>query len=141
MSSITLPGGSIRYGTVEAVYAGAPRLQIKLTSFWGVIGESELRGERGMRTIEVLMTLHNGYPSHASLLGELAGIDICIGNHGNLVIDSSAPRTFHHVTFDGFTPGRSPEDGPLPDVAGGFGGGTNSWFVRGVFRFHQNLVD
>lgn len=141
MASITIPGGGIQYGTVEGVYPDAPRNQLKLTQFWGVVGESELRGERGMRVIEVLMTLHNGYPSYAALRAQLVGLEVSVGNHGNLVIDSSAPRTFNHVTFDGFTPGRSPEDGPLPDVANGFGGGANAWFIRGVFRFHQLIVD
>lgn len=125
-------------GTVHRVTPAPPELQARILKYWGVVGSGELRGERGARPIEIHITLHNEFDSWAVLRGFLEGLDKAVGRHGTLrVIQESVPRTFPHCTFLGFTPGESPEDGPLPDVAGTLETPAGKWWITGTLRFLQ----
>lgn len=141
-ASYILIAGTRFTGTIEGTYTNPPILQSKLTKYWGVAGVSELRGQRGHRQVDVPFILHMGSSSYAGLRGVLEELDRLVGWHGTIEVNNpnnNVARSFPFSTFDGFTPGKSHDSGPLPDVANGLGMGINRWFIHGTFSFRQLL--
>ena len=100
-------------GTHGPVLTLPPALQTKRTKFFGVKGESEIRGERGGRYIYTDIWLHDEYTSAAELATIIDELDVAVGTHGDLDVSGEVPRTYENCTFEGFTP---IEPGIMPDL-------------------------
>lgn len=123
-------------GTHGPVTMEPPLLHSKIVKFWGVNGETELRGGRGGRILECRIWLHNGYSTYRALGRELESLDRRVGTHGTLTIRGNGgyQRQFRNCTFLGFTPDGLPGSGPVRDVAGTLDGG---WWIAGTLRWRQ----
>lgn len=122
-------------------HCGAPRLRApepvaQRTHFAGVAGDSEITLGSGCRPLEVVVWIYDAsYPfTEQQLTATLKFLDNQVLKHGTLSVSGGHERTFRNCTFEGFEPH---ERGPLPDVAGGLGGG---WWIEGVCRFTQLLA-
>lgn len=127
-------------GINEKMDVDPPEFPRVRTTYWGLHGESEIRGGRSGRTIRLrtlLRSIDNPYQTYEDLAEVLYQLERLVGEHGELTIlnlDNGLTRTFANTTFEGFVAGPEQSDGPLPDVAGALGGG---WWIRGVATWHD----
>jgi len=129
--SMTFAGTTIP-GKQGAFATSPPMLQATRTKFQGIVGTSEINGERGMRIVECHIWIFNSGALYddASIKAFLRTLDNLVGTHGDIVdTDSTYKRNFKHCTFEGFSP--HPR-GPIEDSAGKLG-----WWCEGTLRWTQ----
>lgn len=130
-------GGVDITGIVERFTVGPPGTQLYRRHFSGIVGESELRGGLGGRTIEVQIVLAGDFDDRESLRAayeDQLNRDLVQTNDTLTYSATDFDASYPECTFLGFFPdGR----GPLLDEGGTLDGG---WFCRGVLVFRQLRV-
>ena len=77
-------------GTTEAfVYHGAP-VQMRRVTYWDVVGEAEIVGERNGRDVMVTHILHDELENLTDLKREFQNVIDLIGTHGDLLFTATA---------------------------------------------------
>lgn len=125
--------GSTIFGEVQAPVYAPPALQTKRVKYWGVVGESETRGQRGGRMISIRLLYHNQHSTVATIQAALKALNDRVGEFGDLVLTGAGARTFRHCTFEGF----QIEVGPLPGPVFGADPPDSGWFAIGTLTFYQ----
>ena len=124
-------------GTHGPFQTDPPRLQVTRTKYFGLVGEEEIVGKRGGRTVDYDILLHSpGFTSAQSLTAFLEYLDTLVGVNDVLVETGTVQRVFVDCTFEGFVP----KGGMLPDSAGTLETTAGTWFIPGVLRWHQLTV-
>jgi hypothetical protein len=134
--------GQFIRGTHGKIQESPPAIQVVRSQFFGLRGESEIRGEQGGRDLECWIYLHNNYTTANLLSAELIRLAGLVGVNSSLDV-SGGPilDTYDDCTFEGFFPLPFDESGNymLPDVARTLD--TNGgWFARGTLRWRQHRV-
>jgi len=125
-------------GIVEPFAVPSREVQVSRMHFFGVQGESEIRGESGGRTIQIPMLVYddgNKFPSRDSLAVFFSTqVGKLIGKNGVLSIlrDGFAQETYPECTLDAANIRAYP--GIVLDVAGTLGG---KYFCQADFTFRQ----
>lgn len=139
--------GNFFWGTHDSPVFTNPEFQSVRTKFFGVKGESEIRGETGGRIITIHVRLHNRWSSSDSLMSFLDNVDEWTGEHGDLRITNTGfpfiggvPRVYPSCTFEGFSKDPSDYGGPLPDLVGLLDGNVPSWWIMGTLQFRQLIT-
>lgn len=83
-------------------------LQMKLSKFFAVIGESVILGGVGGRPIAASFWMYDGYETALDLENAINQVNSHIGDTGTLAIDGAAARSWDKVLFLGFVPERDP---------------------------------
>ncbi len=139
--ALVFDGKTIK-GSVLRCPTEAPELQAWRTAFAGVRGESEIIGKTGGRTLLFEMLLFGDFTKREDLFSYIEstinGAAGLIGRHGTVQYKSTTGTRWslpwRECTCEGFTRMGS----EVPDVAGTLDGG---WFVQGVLKFRQTLVE
>jgi len=115
-------------GSNHAPQTVSPSLEVVRTKFFGVRGESEIRGVFGSRPIQYYHWIFDGNAlrTYASIVAFLEALDKQVGTNDTLIEQArtgnsslTTIETFENVTFDGYQ-----RVGPiLQDAAGTLGGG------------------
>ncbi len=113
----------------EHMYETPPEAPARISHYWGLSGDTEIRSGGGSRLIHLRVVLRDNYPTYAALAERLRLLHRLVNTHGSLHIVGTVNRSFANCTFLGFSQGQDRGDGPLPDIAGTMGGG---WWIRGV---------
>jgi hypothetical protein len=127
-------------GTHGPLVIAAPELQMKLTKFQGVRGESAIMGQSAGRTIWCKICIHRQFTTAIRLARFIEDVATAVGKYGTLrerrVANVGITQdNFNSVTFLGFEMG---PDGPLPDTSGTLDGANPSWYCEGILRFRQH---
>ncbi len=83
-------------------------LQMKLSKFFGVIGESVILGGMGGRPIAARFWMYDSYETAQDLENTINQVNSYIGEYGTLSINGTAARSWDKVLFLGFVPAQDP---------------------------------
>ena len=123
---LSYPGVLAFYGTIGHIKLGEWKFDVKRTKFFGVIGESEIPGGMGARSLEVPYWMYSeSITTGGEANDSIDFINSYIGENGTLTEDGTIERTFENTTFDGFVV----ERGPILTNIG--------WLVTGTLKFTQ----
>lgn len=122
-------------GLHAAPQIGPPQVEAVRTKFFGIAGESEIRGQPGGRPIQYACWVFDAqkFRTAADLYAFLDTVDDIVDRHGKLVEDDANGQllqSFAHVTFDGF----QRLGAPVRDVGGLLGGG---FWIPGILYFYD----
>lgn len=107
-------------GLFGQVQIGGRLAQVQRTKFWGVNGESEIRGGWGSRPIIIQHTLYGDYQNNAQAMAFLEQLDSMTAKNGALRLSNAVvSKTFYDCTLDGVEKPML----PMKDVAGTLDGG------------------
>lgn len=117
---LTIPGihGQLKLGNWGT--------QMSRTSYFGVVGTSELRGERTGREITLESLYYASFATGAQLEAALEVLNQQIMRNGKLVQTGTISRTLQRCTFEG----AKVTKGPLPNASLG-------WWAEVEFRWFQ----
>lgn len=101
-------------------------MQLARTSYFGVVGTSELRGERTGREIVLQSLYYNTFTTGAQLEAALEVLNQQMMRNGKLVQTGTIARTLQRCTFEG----ARITLGPLPSANLG-------WWAEVEFRWFQ----
>jgi hypothetical protein len=130
--------GNVINGTVLKFNLQPPETQVRRTHFWGVKGESEIRGDTGARTFIIPMWLHP-FATHRDISDYITFHlnETLFMKHGTLVVNSGVDiAPIENCTFEGAFLRSNP--GIIPDHAGFLGG---FWIANADLRFRQNQME
>ncbi|MES2793209.1 MAG: hypothetical protein V4719_26605 [Planctomycetota bacterium] len=101
-------------------------VQLTRTTYFGLEGESEIRGERTGRDIVMESVFYNSFVSGEQLENAIETLNKNVPTNGKIVQTGAINRTLQRCTFEGITMKGS----PLPDNKIG-------WWVEVEIRWRQ----
>lgn len=132
-------GSTLIPGTVMRYAIPAREVQVKRTHFWGVLGESQISGAPGGRTLAIPVLVFDAgsrFSTREKLVKFLIQtVGSLIGTTESLHVLLNEPHTkevYPECCLDNFT--IRPEPGVILDVAGTLGG---KYFCEVDFTFRQ----
>jgi hypothetical protein len=136
-------------GTHGPLVLPSPELKVRRFQIYRLLGEGEIVGKRGGRTLQIQVLLHDSWEQPEELdewkllLEEQIGVNDTLKKEISYTLDgrqTTAEQRLDFCTFEGYEP--DPETpGPLPDVAGMLdsdnGQPIYGWFQIIWLRFRQ----
>jgi hypothetical protein len=138
--------GKTIQGTHTAPQVQPGDLHRRAFQHFGVVGETEIIGDRGGRTIAVEIWLHNDY-SYNELQNALDDLEHLRGSHGTLEVDGRPQVDNVRQTFKSCTllaveplPFHGAQTTDVVQDTGGTVGEADSWIANIRLMFRQLLV-